>query len=51
VFEIDFDTQKGDVRALNAQRQSTLIVYKGEKKTGRCDTDPASIEALLDSAL
>ena len=53
VFKVDFDTQKDALRALNAQRQSTLIVFKGEKETGRSvgDTNPGSIEALLDSAL
>jgi thioredoxin 1 len=52
-FKVDFDTQKDALRALNAQRQSTLIVFKGEKETGRSvgDTNPRSIEALLDSAL
>ena len=52
-FKVDFDTQKDALRALNAQRQSTLIVFKGEKETGRSvgDTNPGSIEALLDSAL
>ena len=53
VFKMDFDTQKDDVRALKAQKQSTLIVYNGETEKGRTvgDTDPASIAALLDSAL
>jgi thiol-disulfide isomerase/thioredoxin len=53
VFKIDFDSQKDDVRALNAQSQSTLIVYKGKVETGRTvgDTNLLSIEALLDSAL
>lgn len=53
VFKVDFDSQKDALRALNAQRQSTLIVFKGEKETGRSvgDTNPGSIEALLDSAL
>jgi thioredoxin 1 len=53
VFKLDFDTQKDDLRALKVQRQSTLIVYKGEKETGRSvgDTNPGSIEALLDAAL
>jgi thioredoxin len=53
VFKIDFDTQKDDVRALKATAQSTLIVYKGETEKGRSvgDTNQASIEALLDSAL
>ena len=53
VFKVDFDTQKADVRALNATSQSTLIAYKGEKETARSvgDTNPASIAALIDSAL
>jgi thiol-disulfide isomerase/thioredoxin len=52
VFKIDFDTQKDDVRALKATAQSTLIVFKGETETGRSvgDTNPGSIEALLDKA-
>lgn len=53
VFKVDFDTQKDDVRALKAQSQSTLIVYNGETEKGRTvgGTNPASIAALLDSAL
>jgi thioredoxin len=53
VFKIDFDTQKDAVRALKATSQSTLIAYKGETETDRSvgDTNPASIAALLDSAL
>jgi thiol-disulfide isomerase/thioredoxin len=53
VFKVDFDTQKDALRALKAQNQSTLIVFKGEEETGRSvgDTNPGSIEALLDSAL
>lgn len=53
VFKIDFDSQKDEVRALKAQSQSTLIVYKGEVEKGRSvgDTSLLSIEALLDSAL
>ena len=53
VLKIDFDSQKDDVRALKAQSQSTLIVYKGEVEKGRSvgDTSLLSIEALLDSAL
>lgn len=53
VLKMDFDTQKDDVRALKAQSQSTLIVYKGEVEKGRSvgDTSELSIEALLDSAL
>ncbi len=53
VFKVDFDNQKDALRGLNAQNQSTLIVFKGETETGRSvgDTNPGSIEALLDSAL
>jgi thioredoxin 1 len=53
VLKMDFDSQKADVRALRASQQSTLIVYKGATETGRSigDTNPQSIEALLDKAL
>jgi thiol-disulfide isomerase/thioredoxin len=53
VFKIDFDTQKDAVRAVKATSQSTLIAYHGEKETDRSvgDTNPASIEALLDKTL
>ena len=34
-FNIDWDTQKDLVRKFNAQRQSTLVVFKGTKETGR----------------
>ena len=50
---VDFDTQKDDVRALKAQRQSTLITFKGAEEMARSvgDTDPATIEAMLKTAL
>ena len=53
VFKLDFDAQKDALRALNAQTQSTLIVFKGETEKGRSvgDTDKDSIAALLDKAL
>jgi thiol-disulfide isomerase/thioredoxin len=53
VFKLDFDAQKDALRALNAQSQSTLIVFKGETETGRSvgDTDKEKIAALLDKAL
>jgi thioredoxin len=53
VFKVDFDTQKDALRALNAQSQSTLIVFNGETEKGRSvgDTDKGSIAALLDQAL
>lgn len=46
---VDFDTQKHVVRALKAQHQSTLIVFRDGAEVGRSvgDTNPASIEALL----
>ena len=53
VFKVDFDNQLGEVRALKANQQSTLITYKGEAEKGRSvgDTNQASIAALLQSAL
>jgi thioredoxin 1 len=52
-FEVDFDTQKDALKALNVRMQSTLIVYKGDKETGRLayDAKKGSIEALLAKAL
>ena len=52
-LDVDFDSQKPDLKQLNARQQSTLIVFKGDKEVGRSvgDTDPASIEALLAKAL
>ena len=52
-LDIDFDSQKDDLRALKAQTQSTLIVFKGAQEVGRSvgDTNAASIEALLAKAL
>ena len=53
VLDVDFDSQKDAVRDLNAQSQSTLIVYKGKAEVGRSvgDTNAGSIEALLAKAL
>lgn len=52
-FRVDFDSQKDVVKAFGAQRQSTLIVFKGKAETGRSvgSTDPAAIEMLLASAI
>lgn len=52
-LDVDFDSQKAALKQLNAQKQSTLIVYKGSKEVGRSvgDTSAASIEALLAKAL
>lgn len=53
VFEVDFDSQKDALRALNTQKQSTLITFKGKTETGRStgDTNPASIEKLFRAAI
>ena len=52
-LDIDFDSQKADLRTLKVQQQSTLIVFKGGTEVGRSvgDTNAASIEALLAKAL
>jgi thioredoxin 1 len=51
-FEVDFDTQKDDLRFLKADKQSTLIMYKGDKEVGRVvgETRMDAIEALLAKA-
>lgn len=53
VFELDFDTGRDGLKALNARSQSTLVVFKGETETGRSvgDTHADSIAALLRTAL
>jgi thiol-disulfide isomerase/thioredoxin len=52
-LKLDFDSQKDELRKLNARNQSTLIVFKGTNEVGRSvgDTNPDSIEALLAKAL
>lgn len=35
IFRVDFDNQKDVVRQFRAQRQSTLIAYRGREETGR----------------
>jgi thioredoxin 1 len=52
-FQIDYDSQKDALRKLNARQQSTLIVFKGRKETGRSvgDTSEASIAGLLAKSL
>ncbi len=53
MFRVDFDGQKDAVRALKANRQSTIIVFKGAKELDRLVgvTDAAVIGALLAKAL
>ena len=52
VYQVDFDAQKDVVRAMGAQMQSTLIVFRGGQEKGRStgDTAPASIKALLEKS-
>jgi thiol-disulfide isomerase/thioredoxin len=52
-FEVNFDKQKDVLRRLNAQKQATLLMFKGSVEVGRSvgDTDPASIEALMAKAV
>lgn len=49
VLKVDFDDQKPLVRKFRAFQQSTLIMHRGGRETGRSigDTDPASLYALL----
>jgi thioredoxin len=53
VLKADFDKQKDELKALNVQRQSTLIVFKDGKEVDRSvgDTSQLSIEGLLDKTL
>lgn len=48
-FVIDFDSQKDLVQRFGAQKQSTLIAFKGAVEQGRSvgDSNRASIAALL----
>lgn len=53
VLEVNYDTDKEVLRRLYVQRQSTLIVFKGEREFGRSvgDTDPDRIRALVAKGL
>ena len=53
VLRADFDKDKEALKALGVQKQSTLIVFKGDKEMDRSvgSTDPVAIEGLLDQAL
>lgn len=52
-LRVDFDAQKDIVKALGANRQSTLIVFKGGKEVARSvgQTTPSAIETLLQKAI
>lgn len=51
IFRVHFDDQKAEVRRFGAQRQSTLIAYRGTRETGRsvAETNPDRIAALIAS--
>jgi thioredoxin 1 len=53
MLRVNFDTQTDVLKAFNVQSQSTLIVFKGAKETGRSvgDTEAGSIGALLATAI
>ncbi|RUP00030.1 thioredoxin family protein [Hyphomicrobium sp.] len=53
IFEVDFDSRKDVLRKFDARVQSTLIVFKGGKETGRSvgSTSEQAIADLLDKAL
>ena len=52
VLKVDFDSRKPLVREFRAFQQSTLIMFRGGRETGRSigDTDPDSLRALLSKA-
>lgn len=52
IFEVDFDTQKDLLRAMNVQQQSTFIAYHGAAERARSTgaTDEAVIRGILDKS-
>ena len=48
---VNFDKERELKRQLGVRLQSTVIVYKGGKETGRLagDTDPKALRAVLES--
>lgn len=52
-LRVDYDKQKDVVKEFKAKKQSTLIVYKGEKELDRAVgiTSEEKIRALVDKAL
>lgn len=53
IFDVDFDSRKDVLRKFRAQTQSTLIVFKGDKETGRSvgSTNESAIDRLMRKAL
>ena len=52
-FVVDFDNDKESMRKLKANTRSTILIYKGPREITRSanDTDPASLQSLLEKAL
>jgi thiol:disulfide interchange protein len=52
LLRVDFDSQKGTLKAFHVVQQSTLIVFHGGKEVGRLTgaTSAPVIEALLQKA-
>ena len=48
---VNYDKERELKRQLGVRTQSTVIVYKGSKETGRLagDTDPKALRAVLES--
>lgn len=53
VLNVDFDTQKDIVRAMGANKQSTLIVFHGKDERGRSvgDSQATTIQDLVAKSL
>jgi thioredoxin 1 len=53
VFQIDFDSQKDALKALNVRSQSTLITFKGKTEMSRTtgETKADAIERQLKAAI
>lgn len=53
LFDISYDDDKPSMRVVNAQLQSTLILYKGGKEVARTvgDREEGWIEDLMEKAL
>ena len=52
-LRIDFDTQKNLVKAFGARKESTLVLYKGDREVARAVgiTSEAKIRELLGKAI
>jgi thiol-disulfide isomerase/thioredoxin len=53
VFDADYDLHKNELRKLNAQQLTTLIIYRGRSEVARSsgETRPEMVAAFLKKAL